>query len=276
MNARATVGSLARHVVLVSTSLVILAPFIWMVSLSFKPPSEMFEVPFRILPEHFYGWENYRAALSATPIPRYFLNGVIVCTGILLCQVATAAPVAYALAKIDFRGKRWLFGGVLVGMLIPSQALALPLFILLYQLGMLDTYAGLILPSAVSPFAIFLLRQYFRTIPDDLVHAARLDGLGEWSIVWRIMVPLAKPAIGAFAILSVVMHWNDLFWPSIVIQSPEMATPPLGVLFFKNSEAGDSYGPLMAAAVIVIAPLIIAFAVAQRHFIDGLSMARPK
>lgn len=268
--------SLARHGVLLSTSLIMLLPFVWMVSLSLKPPSEMFDVPFRLLPNEFYGLENYQKALTATPIARYFVNGIIVCSGILFCQIVTAAPMAYALAKVEFTGKRILFASVLVGMLIPSQALSLPLFILLYQLGMLDTYAGLILPSAVSPFAIFLLRQYFLTVPDDLVLAARLDGLSEWAIVWRIMVPLAKPAIGAFAILSVVVHWNDLFWPSIVTQSPEMATPPLGVLFFKNSEAGDSYGPLMAAAVIAVSPMILTFLFAQRHFIDGLTVAKHK
>jgi multiple sugar transport system permease protein len=196
---------------------------------------------------------------------------VIVCTGILACQIITAAPIAYALAKLEFPGRSTLFGAVLVALLIPHQALSIPLFVLLYYLGLLDTYAALILPSAVSPIAIFLFRQFFKTVPDDLIQAARLDGLSEFSIVWRIMVPLARPALIAFAILSVVVHWNDLFWPSIVIHSQELAPPPLGVVFFRNSESGSAYGPVMAAATIIVAPLLLAFLVAQRWFIAGLT-----
>src|SRR6201991_3509532 len=129
-----------------------------------------------------------------------------------------------------------------------------PLFILGYQLGILNTYAALIFPSVVSPFGIFLFRQFFKAIPDDIVHAARLDGLSELAIVWKIMVPMALPAVIAFSIFSVVSHWNDLFWPLIAVRDENLMPPSLGILAFKNEEAGNDYGPLMAASTLVVLP----------------------
>ncbi len=273
---RSIVPAAARHAMLLGTSALVLLPFVWMLSLSLKPPTEIFESAFRLFPRTLHAAENYGEAFHATPMMRFMANGVFVCAATLLFQVATSAPLAYALAKLRFRGSRAVFALVLVGILIPHQVLAVPLFVLFHYLGVLDSYAGLILPSIVSPFAVFLLRQFFKTVPDDLIQAARLDGLNELSIVFRIMLPLAKPVLAAFAILSVVVHWNDLFWPSIVIRTQELATPPLGVVFFRNIEAGSSYGPLMAGAVIIVAPLLIAFLAAQRWFIEGLAAGSVK
>src|SRR5262249_19706216 len=151
------------------------------------------------------------------------------------------------------------------------QVLALPIFILCSKLGILNGYAALILPSIVSPLGIFLFRQFFSTIPDDILNAARLDGLSELSIVWRIVMPMSWPAIIAFPILSVVLHWNDLFWPSIAIKSTQLMPPSLGVAAFRGIESGNDYGPLMAGTVIVVLPLLLAFALAQRWFIEGLT-----
>jgi multiple sugar transport system permease protein len=200
---------------------------------------------------------------------RFMLNGVLVCGAILVAQIAVGAPCAYALARLRFSGRKILFGLILVAMLIPHQVLAVPLFVLLNRARLLNTYAALILPSVASPLAIFLLRQTFKMIPANLVNAARLDGLGELSIVWRIMIPLALPTIAAVGILSVVSHWNDLFWPLIVIHHDTLATPPLGIARFRSQEAGNDYGPLMAGAVVITIPLIAAFLLAQRRFIDG-------
>jgi multiple sugar transport system permease protein len=145
-----------------------------------------------------------------------------------------------------------------------------------YRGQILDTYVALILPWTISVFGIFLMRQFFRTVPDDLVHAARIDGLSEFSIVWRIMLPIALPALIAFGTFSVVAHWNDLFWPLIAIQSERYATPPLGLLQFRNDEAGSDFGPLMAGAVLITAPLILAFLFAQRWFIEGITLGAVK
>lgn len=265
-----------RHAALLVTALFALLPFVWMLSLSLKSPGEIFQPSFSLWPEHFNAVENYARALTAAPLPRFMLNGVIVCAAIIVLQLLICAPCAYALAKLNFRGRDALFALVLVAMLIPHQVLTLPLFVLCYKIGILDTYAGLILPFVVSPFGIFLLRQFFKGIPDEIIHAARLDGVSELGIVWRIMMPMALPAAIAFAIFSAVGHWNALLWPLIVVQSESLMPPAQGIVTFHNNEVGVEYGPLMAGAVIVVLPLIIAFLFAQHRFIDGLKTGAVK
>ncbi|MGU4174402.1 carbohydrate ABC transporter permease, partial [Pseudomonas aeruginosa] len=174
-----------------------------------------------------------------------------------MLQILVALPAAYAFAKLSFRGKPWAWRLVMLALMVPYQATAIPLYVMLYHAGLLDTMGALILPFSVSAFGIFLMRQFFRTVPDDLIHAARLDGMGELEIVWRVMLPTAMPALLAFSIFSVVWHWNDYFWPLLVINSPDLATPPLGTMFFRNEEAGSAFGPLMAGTVLITAPLVL-------------------
>ena len=250
---------------------IILLPFFWMISLSLKPADEIFQDSIQLLPSHFE-WSNYVVAFTKMPLWRFLINGIIVCGGILILQILIAVPCAYALTQRDFRGKAIVMGMVLAGLLVPYHVTAIPLFLGLSQLRLLDSYAALILPFIASVFGIFLFRQFFATIPKDLIDAARVDGLSEMSIVWRIAFPLAWPAATAFAVFSVVAHWNDLFWPLIAVSSPELATPPRGILFFRDVEAGSSFGPLMAATAIVTAPLVLVFLMAQRAFIQGLTM----
>lgn len=264
-------AAILRHAVLLITAALILLPFVWMVSLSLKPPGEMFREHFSLLPEQWYALQNYTKALTSAPLARYMGNGVLVCAAILALQILTCAPCAYALAKLRFPGRDLIFSLVLIGLLLPHQVLSLPLFILGYELGILNTYAALIFPYVVSPFGIFLFRQVFKTIPDDVVHAARLDGLSELAIVWKVMLPMAVPAVIAFSIFSVVGHWNDLFWPLIAVRSENLMPPPLGIIAFANQEAGNDYGPLMAAATIVVLPLVIAFLAAQKWFVEGMT-----
>jgi multiple sugar transport system permease protein len=262
----------ARHAMLFLTAAFALLPFLWMVSLSLKPPEEIFQADFHFWPTAFHGFENYRVALTAAPMFRFLFNGLLVCAAIFALQLLVCIPCAYALAKLRFRGRDTLFSAVLVGLLLPPQALAIPHFVMLNVFGLLDTYAALILPWAISTFGIFLLRQFFRSIPDEIIHAARLDGLGEFEIIWRIMIPMTAPALTAFGIFSIVAHWNDLFWPLIAVRREEISTPALGILLFRDDEAGQFLGPLMAGAVIIVAPLLVAFLIAQRRFIDGLAV----
>lgn len=269
-------GQTVRHAVLLLTAAFALLPFVWMVSLSLKPPEEIFQADFHLWPTAFHGIENYRAALTAAPMFRFLLNGLLVCAAIFALQLLVCIPCAYALAKLRFHGRDTFFSAVLVALLLPAQALAIPHFVLLHVFGLLDTYAALILPWAISTFGIFLLRQFFRSIPDEIIHAARLDGLGEFEIIWRIMIPMTVPALAAFGIFSVVAHWNDLFWPLIAVRSAEISTPALGILLFRDDEAGQFLGPLMAGAVIIVAPLLLAFLIAQRRFIDGLAVTTMK
>lgn len=264
-------AAVMRHALLLLTGILILLPFTWMVSLSFKPADEIFRAHFSFFPQHWYAAENYAKALTSVPLPRYMFNGVLVCSVILALQIAVCAPAAYALAKLRFRGRELLFSMVLIGLLLPHQILSLPLFILGYKLGILNSYTALIFPYIVSPFGIFLLRQFFKTIPDDVVHAARLDGLSEFAIVWKVMVPMALPAVIAFSIFSIVSHWNDLFWPLIAVRDQSLMPPPLGIMAFRNEEAGNDFGPLMAASTLVVLPLVIAFLTAQKWFVEGMT-----
>ena len=261
-----------RHLLLMTGALCVLFPFFWMILTSFKPPEEIFTADPALFPKHWYAWENYKEAFTKVPLLRYMLNGVIVTVSIYVCQVLIAAPCAYALAKLRFPGKGILFSFVLFGLLIPVQAISIPLFLLLWKLKLLNTYGSLILPWVMSVFGVFLMRQFFVSVPDDLIMAARVDGMGELEILLHVVLPLAVPAFVTFAVFSVIAHWNDYFWPLIVLQDRKMFTPPLGISFFSNEEAGMSYGPLMATAAVVIAPLIIAFLPAQKHFIKGIGM----
>jgi multiple sugar transport system permease protein len=249
-----------------------LFPFVLMISTSLKGPGEIFAPVFSLLPDKWAAVENYGEAFSRVPTARFILNGLFVGFMIFFFQALIAVPCAYALAKLRFRGRETVFAFVLLGLLVPPQAPAIPLYIGMWQLGLLDTYAALILPSSISVFGIFLMRQFFRQMPDDLIHAARIDGLSELAIVWRIMVPAALPALSAFAVLSFVWNWNEFLWPLIAIKSTHLMTPPLGIAFFDNAEAGTNYGPFMAGAVAITAPLVIAFLVAQRRFLDGFAM----
>ena len=260
------------HAVLIAGAVFMLLPFVFMLTSAIKPPGEIFEATFRLWPRQFYGLQNFESALTTAPLLRFLLNGVIVCGGILVVQLLVAIPCAYALAKLKFPGRPVLFSLVLLGLCIPVQAPSLPLYIAFAELGILNTYLSMMMPFFLSVFAIFLFRQFFKTYPDEIIQAARLDGVGEFEIVWRIVVPSAWPAVAAFSVFSVVAHWNDLYWPLIVVSDTKLATPPLGMMYFADSEIGSNYGALAAGATIITAPLVIAFLIARRRFIAGITM----
>jgi len=220
---------------------------------------------------------NYYTAFTRAPLLRYMINGVIVTLSIFVIQVIVALPAAYALSKIRFWGREFVLAMVLFCLLIPVHAIALPLYIMLSQVGLTNTYAALVIPWTISVFGIFLMRQFFMTVPDDLIDAARMDGMSEFSIIWRVMLPTAIPALLAFAIFSVVAHWNDYFWPRIVITGDRtLFTPPLGMREFKNDSDGNLFGPMMALATVIVTPLIVAFLLAQRRFIEGITLSGMK
>ncbi len=220
---------------------------------------------------------NYTKAFTEAPLLRYLLNGIIVTASIFFIQVLVAVPAAYALAKLKFWGREAVFSLVLFCLLIPVHAIALPLYIMLAKLGLTNTYAALVVPWTISVFGIFLMRQFFMTVPDDLIDAARMDGMGEFTIVWRVMLPTAIPALLAFAIFSIVAHWNDYFWPRIVVTgNRDLFTPPLGLREFKGDGDGSFFGPMMATATVIVMPLIVAFLLAQKRFIEGITLSGMK
>lgn len=286
-----------KHVILILGAIVVLLPFYVMLTYSFKSPHEImtntggfFGTQELFLDEYCLArggvaadcmvtpWiYNYTTAFSKAPLLRYLLNGLVVTGAIFVIQVIVALPCAYALAKMKFWGRDAVFALVLFCLLIPVHAIALPLYIMLAKLGLTNTYAALVIPWTISVFGIFLMRQFFMTVPDDLIDAARMDGMTEFSIIWKVMLPTAIPALMAFAIFSVVAHWNDYFWPRIVITgNRDLFTPPLGLREFKGDADGSNFGPMMASAVVIVMPLIIAFMLAQRRFIEGITLSGMK
>ena len=286
-----------KHDVLIVGALIVIFPFYSMLSYSMKSPSEIMtnkggffgsQEKFRddyciklgnepkdcLVTPIIY---NYTEAFKKAPLLRYLLNGVIVTVSIFFIQVLIALPCAYALSKLRWWGREFVFGMVLFCLLIPVHAIALPLYLMLSKAGLTNTYSALVIPWTISVFGIFLMRQFFKTVPDDLVDAARMDGMTEFGIIWKVMLPTAIPALLAFAIFSVVAHWNDYFWPRVVITgNRDLFTPPLGLREFKGDADGDNFGPMMATATIIVTPLIVGFLLAQKRFIEGITLSGMK
>ncbi|MGA1804571.1 carbohydrate ABC transporter permease [Rhizobium sp. HT1-10] len=267
-----TTGRAIRLTVLSLGALVFLSPYIFMLSAAGKTQSEIFTSALSLVPQTFYYVANFTKAFSRVPMGTLLWNGVMVCGLIFFFQVLVAIPCAYAMAKLKFRAAKLLMAMVMLGLLVPIHATALPLYVAFDSASLLNSYTALVAPFSISVFAIFMFLQFFRAMPDDLIHAARLDGMSEIGIVARVIVPNAWPAVTAFAIFSVVAHWNDLYWPLIVISKQGYATPPLGLMYFRAAEAGDDYGALMAATMVITLPLVAAFLLAQKRFVEGITM----
>ncbi|WP_312795642.1 carbohydrate ABC transporter permease [Tianweitania sp.] len=267
-----TPARVVRLAVLSFGALLFLSPYIFMISTAGKAQSDIFTSSLSLIPEHWHLVENFSKAWSRVSMTTLLFNGVLVCLLILVFQVVVAIPCAYAMAKLKFRAARAMMVLVMLGLLVPIHATALPLYVAFDRVGALNSYVSLVAPFTISVFGIFLFLQFFRSMPDDLIHAARLDGMSEVGIIARVIVPNAWPAITAFAIFSVVAHWNDLYWPLIVVSNQAYATPPLGLLYFRAAEAGDDYGALMAATLIITFPLVAAFLLAQKRFVEGITM----
>jgi multiple sugar transport system permease protein len=254
---------------LVACALLSFFPFFLMLSTSFKPVKEVFQISTHLLPQKPI-LDNYIRVFRESQLVRFLANGVIVTVGILLGQLLVIIPAAYAFARLSFPGQRVLFAVVLAALVFPRYIAAVPNFLLLSRLKMINTYAALILPFIGSPFGIFLMRQYFKQIPSEYFDAARIDGCNLLQMLSRVLIPLIRPAVGAFAIFSVVTHWNDFFWPLIVVRSSNMYTPPAGIVYFADVEAGTNWSAVMAAAVVIITPLVVTFLLARRQFISSL------
>ena len=287
----------AKHAVLIIGALIVILPFYIMATYSLKDPIEITSGTGGVFGKQEAFFDpgcvqsgnakedclfnpiayNYGQAFSKAPLLRYLFNGVVVTLSIFFIQVLVALPCAYALSKLRFWGRELVFTMVLLGLLIPVHAIALPLYIMLSKVGLTNTYAALVIPWTISVFGIFLMRQFFMTVPDDLIDAARMDGMSEFAIVWKVMLPTAIPALLAFGIFSIVAHWYDYFWPRVVITGTrELFTPPLGIREFASGIDGSDYGPMMATACVIVVPLIVAFLLAQRRFIQGITLTGMK
>jgi multiple sugar transport system permease protein len=246
-----------------------LLPFVWMVASSLKSEKQIFADPLKLLPSA-PTLAAYTGIWQELPFGRLFLNSVVFAGGVTVVSVLFDSLAAYALARLRFRGREVAFWLVLATLMVPYQVTLIPLFVNVFELGWLDTYQGLIVPRATSAFGIFLLRQFFITIPDALSDAARIDGASELRIWWQIIMPLAKPALATLAIFHFMNNWNDFLWPLVMTSSTDMRTLPAGLTLFMGQSVSD-HAIVLAGAVITLAPLAIAFLLAQRYFVRGIS-----
>lgn len=258
-----------RYLLLAAVALVILFPLVIIVSSAFKTEGEIFSYPITLVPER-PTLENFRDL--AENFPRYILNSFKVTIIIVVVQLATATTGAYAFSKLTWRGRDVLFLTYIASIMVPIHAVIVPQFIFVRNLGLYDSHTALVLVSAFTAFGTFLAKQFFMTVPDSLLEAARIDGASEFTIFARIMLPLSRPVIAALVIFSFRHFWNDFFSPLIYITSRELKTLPLGLADFV-SEYTVQYGPQMAASLISIIPVMIIFLIAQRQFVEGVVMS---
>jgi multiple sugar transport system permease protein len=250
---------------------VMLLPYFWMVSSSLKTGAEVFELPIRWIPEESQ-WENYPAALSRGAFGTYFANSGIVSVAVTAANILFCSLAGYGLAKFRFSMRELCFRYVLITLMLPLEIVLVPTFIVVQQLGMVNTLAGLIVPLAVDAFGIFLMRQFIKDLPDSLIEAARLDGCSEFGIFWRIILPNCKPALGALALLEFRDSWDQFLWPYIVAASDSIKTFPLGLAQMEGIDSA-AYHEIMAVAVVGMIPMAILFLFFQRAFVRGIALS---
>lgn len=270
---RISANDLIVQILLIGIGLLISLPIFIAFFTSFKIPSEVITFPPKLLPGT-WSIENYIIAWQANPFGRYLLNSTIQSGLITAGQVLFSIMAAYAFSVLVFPGRDMLFYIVLGSLMIPFELIFIPNFLLISQLGMADRYSGLTIPFIASAFGVFMLRQFFLTVPKEYHDAAIIDGAGNWRYLWQILVPLSKGAIGAFAIFAFLSAWNQYLWPLIITKSVEMRTLQIGIRFFMTSfDRGSDWGAVMAGSIIALAPALIVFLIAQKQLVQGIAMS---
>lgn len=263
---------------LCALALLMMAPFLWMLLTSLKTQQEAFQYPPTFLPENPQ-WSNYTQLFTLVPFGRYFLNTMIVTVTVVMGQLLISSLAAYAFARLKFMGRDTIFLFYLATMMVPFQITLIPLYLLVFQLGWVNTYWGLIAPGLSSAYGIFLLRQAFLTLPEELSDAARIDGSSEFGIYWRIFLPLNGPALATLGVFAFLGTWTDLLWPLLIVRDPNLRTLELGLAYF-NSAVPQFVQPnwplLMAAAVVVMLPIIVVYLFTQRYFTEGIAISGVK
>jgi multiple sugar transport system permease protein len=247
------------------------APFVWMFLGSFKTQGELLRVPPTWWPEQPTG-QNYVDLSNKANFPRYFLNSTLVALVVTAGNLAFCSMIGYALAKLRFTGRSALFVLVMATLMIPGMVTFVPLFVLVTNAGLANSYPGLILPFLVSPFGVFLMRQFFLGLPDDLMDAGRVDGSSELGIFARIMLPLTKPALATLGILTFLGSWNNFLWPLVIAQTEDKYTLPVALALYSKGQNAQNYGLLMAGAVVVVIPVLLMFLAFQRHVTKGIAI----
>ena len=263
------------YAILCGVGFILLTPFAWLLSTALKSESaDLFAYPPQWIPAPVV-WSNFVKAWNILPFMRYIFNTFYIAIATVLLNLFFCSLTGYALARMHFRGRQFIFYCILATTMVPFQVLLIPLFIVTLKLGLVDTYAGVILPVAVNAFGIFLLRQAFSTIPKDLEEAARIDGCNEFTIYSRIMLPLIKPALATQAAFTFVAQWNDFLWPLVVLKSRELYTLQLGLASLQGV-FGVNWRYISAASVIALVPTVLFFLFTQRFFTQGLTSGAVK
>ena len=273
------VGGSRLHAVLINGALallaaVCLAPLAWMVSVSFMGAGQANAFPPPLLPES-PSLDSYRALFMRMGMGRYFLNSVLVSVAITALSLLINAMAGYAFAKLRFRGRERVFQLLLAALVIPAQVAMLPLFLLMKQLGLVNSYAGVVIPALSTVFGIFLVRQYARSIPDDLLEAARIDGAGELRIFFTIVLPMLKPVLATLAVFTFMAAWNDFMWPLIVLTDQSHYTLPVAMAALSREYYMETE-MMMAGAVVTVLPVLLLFLLLQRYYIQGLLLGSVK
>jgi multiple sugar transport system permease protein len=252
-------------------AVVFVLPFLWMFSTSLRPSNQSFDLPPDWLPTHWQ-WENYRKVFdSNVPVLRFAYNSAKITLIVTAAQLVSCSMAGFAFARLRFPLRNTLFILLLASLMVPNQVTVIPLFILMRHLGLIDNHWSLILPSLTSAFGVFLMRQFFMTLPQDLTDAAKVDGAGAWTTFTQIALPLATPSLAALAIINVQLTWNAYFYPLIFLNTWEKMTLPLGITALRGYLAGGNASVVMAAVTMSILPVLLLFLIAQRWFIAGIT-----
>jgi multiple sugar transport system permease protein len=265
-------------IALVTLALLWLVPVVWVLVTSLKLSENIVKLPPEWIPWPATAGHYHEVLFSSSRtarIGRAFVNSLIVSTGTVILVVTTAAMAAYPLARMRFPGRDLVFVILVGSLMIPNAVVLVPQYVLTQQLGWLSTYQGMIVPEAATTFAfgVFLLRQFFVTMPGDLEDAARIDGANAWQVFWRIVVPLSQPVLAALAIFAFRSAWNDFLWPLIAVNRPEMFPLPVALALLRSAYAAESYGPIMAGAILSALPLLVVFLVANRRIVEGVRLS---
>ncbi len=263
------------YIVMMILIILTLAPTLWMLSTSLKPKWEVFESDIRWIPRTIT-LDNYKRAFELLPLFNWLKNSAVTALVTLLLTLFCDILIAYAFARMEFKGKNILFTIVLITIMVPIYSTAVPMYKLIRWMNLIDTKTGIILPQAAEAIGVFLLTQFFKSIPKELSEAAKIDGANQWTIIWKVIVPLSVPAITVLSILTLANSWNNFFWPLVVAQSNTSITLPVGLSSVMSgvSEGAEAreYGLIMATSIIACMPTIVAFLFLQRKFIEGISM----
>ena len=267
-------GAIVVLIILIVLALGAVAPLYWMFATSLTPSALTVRFPPELIPSA-PTLRNYELVLAQPNFLRWVINSFVQATSVTFVTVATASMAGYALAKLPFRGAKTLFWLFILSMMLPFEAILVPLFLVVTRLGLVDSYLGLILPLLVTPFAIFLMKQFIQTLPTELLDAARVDGASELRIYWNVVLPLVRPGLAFLGIITFVAQWNSFVWPLVVTRSSEMRTLQVGLVLIREQEP-LFYGLHMAAAVLAAIPVIVVFFAFQRYFLRGVTVGALK